>query len=109
MLLVSALAVACGRGVAEPASRQRWAAEERRLDESLDRLEERLLAAQAAVSFWDELRRRRENVSAIACTNLAQHAQGMALFERAQEQKRILASTRNRVAAGFVPTVERRR
>lgn len=57
----------------------RVAAEGRNLEASLDRLEERLLATQARVRLWRELRERHESVSGIACASQEEHAAGMAL------------------------------
>ena len=57
----------------------RVAAEGRNLDASLDRLEERLLATQARVRLWRELRERHESVSGVACASQEEHAAEMAL------------------------------
>lgn len=57
----------------------RVAAEGRSLEANLDRLEERLLATQARVRLWRELRERHESVSGIACASQEEHAEGMAL------------------------------
>jgi hypothetical protein len=56
----------------------RVAAEGRNLEASLDRLEDRLLASQARVRLWRELRERHESVSAIACASQDEHAEAMA-------------------------------
>lgn len=57
----------------------RLAGEKRNLAATLDRLEERLLADQARVRFWREMKERHESVSAIACAVQGEHAAGMAL------------------------------
>lgn len=57
----------------------RVAAEGRNMAETLDRLEDRLLATQARVRYWREMRERHESVSAVACVSQEEHAQGMAL------------------------------
>ncbi len=57
----------------------RVAAEGRNLEATFDRLEERLLADQARVRFWREMRDRHESVSAIACASQEQHAGAMAI------------------------------
>jgi hypothetical protein len=105
IIAVAVLALAgCGeRGVLE-AKRQRWAVEQRALDETLDQLEERLLGDQARVHFWQEMRDRHEGVTAVACTSLEHHADGIALFEDKQREKRDTAARRNRVALRFVST-----
>ncbi len=58
---------------------ERLAAERRALDRTFDRLEDRLVANQARVRFWEEMRDRHESVSAIACAVQDEHAQEMAL------------------------------
>ena len=70
----------------------------KRLDAALDRVEERLLASQASVSLWDELRDRHEKVSALTCSNLSAHAQAMEKFMDVQRGKR-LATAKNRLAS----------
>ena len=76
------LAVAFALGCA-PRDREvrlaRVAAEGRNLDASLDRLEERLLATQARVRLWRELRERHESVTGVACASQEEHAAAMAL------------------------------
>jgi hypothetical protein len=57
----------------------RVAAQGRNLEVSFDRLEERLIADQARVRLWRELRDRHESVSAIACASQDEHADAMAL------------------------------
>ncbi len=56
----------------------RVAAEKRNLESTLDRLEDRLLADQARVRFWRDMRGRHESVSAIACAVQEEHERGMA-------------------------------
>ncbi len=68
------------------------------LARDLDRLEERLLADQSLVSFWAEMRERHESVSAIAIVNQQRHADGMALLDDRQREKRHAAAVKNRVA-----------
>ena len=70
-------AVACGPGQA--AVRRERALQERvRLEAQLDRLEERLLANQARVRAWSDLKARHAEVSQVACQNAEWHAQDMA-------------------------------
>ncbi len=56
----------------------RVAGEKKNLEVTLDRLEERLLADQARVRLWTELRDRHESVSAVACASQDEHAYEMA-------------------------------
>jgi hypothetical protein len=91
-----------GRSVLE-AKRQRWAVERRGLEDSLSTLEERLLADQARVRFWQEMRARHESVTAVACSNLDRHADGMALLGERQHQKLDALARKHRVAARYVP------
>ncbi len=103
-----AAATACSAGVVQE-HRRTWAEEQHALAGSLDRLEERLLAGQAEVFLWEELRERHEDVSAIACENLAGHAREMETLAEEQRSKRLVISRKNRVAAQFVPSAEPRR
>ena len=57
----------------------RVAAQGRVLDASFDRLEQRLIADQARVRLWRELRERHESVSAVACASQEEHALEMAM------------------------------
>ena len=87
-LIVAALAVA-GCGTSDREARiARARAETRRLAASLDRLEERLLAGQARVHMWQELRSRHERVSAIACASQEAHAIAMELHAMPAEEGR---------------------
>jgi hypothetical protein len=101
MLVLGGAGCGGGRGEIE-ARRQRWAVERRALDDDLDRLEERLLATQARVRFWQEMRTRHENVTAVACTNLSEHAEGMAVLDERQREKRAALARKNRLAAARI-------
>jgi hypothetical protein len=101
------LLAGCGRDALE-AHRQRWAAERRGLESTLDALEERLLTDQARVRFWQEMKSRHESVTAVACTSLDQHSAGMALFEDKQREKRDVLARKHRVAARFVASPDAR-
>lgn len=79
-------------------------AELKRLDEALDRVEERLLASQASVGLWDELRDRHEKVSAVTCQNLSGHVAAMQNFTENQREKRANRS-KNRLASRVVAPV----
>ncbi len=57
---------------------ERLDAQRRALDATFDRLEDRLVADQARVRFWQEMRERHESVSAIACAVQDEHAEEMA-------------------------------
>jgi hypothetical protein len=105
--LVLALAFAgCGERAAQQARRERLAVERRGLDESLAQIEERMLADQARVRFWQEMRERHESASAIACTSLSRHAEAMAFLAEKQRDKRDALARRHRVAARFVPSAD---
>jgi hypothetical protein len=82
----------------------RWTdAESQALDEAIERLEERLLAHQARVSFWQEMQTRHADVSAVACTNLGTHAEAIRVAEQ-RNQVRYAERGRRRVAsAAAVP------
>lgn len=96
----------CGEPRALVEARARWAAEQRALDETLDALEERLLADQARVRFWGEMKERHASVSAVACSNLAHHAESVAAYEEQQRDKMGHVTRRSRVAARFVPAAD---
>ncbi len=66
-------AAGCRRGDDE-LRRHRRAAEQRALANSLDQLEDRLVVDQARVHFWQEMRNRQENVTALACVSQELHA-----------------------------------
>lgn len=87
-----------GRGELETRRQQR-AVEARALEDDLDRLEERLLASQARVRLWQEMRARHESVAAVACTNLGAHAESIALLDGKQREKSATLARKNRVAA----------
>ncbi len=105
-VIVFALAACAPRGASHPSAQRGGSADAARLDEALDRLEERMLVDQARVRFWREMRDRHESVSAIACTNLDRHADGIALLEEKQREKRDALARKNRVAARFVPPAD---
>jgi len=64
---------------------------------ALDSLEERLLGAQNNLQLWQEIARRHQSVSEIACQNLEEHVKGMArAVDRQQEKTRGL---RRRIAS----------
>lgn len=68
------------------------------MDASLAALEDRLLASQARVRLWEEMRSRHQTVSQVACENLESHARGMmAAAGRTNEQER--ARKRSRLAS----------
>jgi hypothetical protein len=76
--------------------------ERRALDDDLDHLEERLLATQARVRFWQEMKARHQSVSAVACTNLSQHAEGMAALDERQREKQARQTRKHRLAAARI-------
>jgi hypothetical protein len=81
----------------------RVAAQGRNLDATLDRLEERMLASQARVRVWRELRVRHESVSAIACASQDEHALEMAMHRTLPEES---SRYRARVAAAAPATAK---
>jgi len=74
------LLAACGDG-GEEARRARLEAQREHLVASLERLEARLVAGQARVRAWEELRLRHAGVSAVACQVNGRHAADMARLE----------------------------
>ena len=75
LIVASAVVLAAGCAPTDAEVRlARVAAEKRNLEETFDRLEDRLLVNQARVRFWREMRDRHESVSAIACASLEEHA-----------------------------------
>ncbi len=75
-----AFVVAAGCGPRDADIRlARVAGERRNLEASFERLEERLLANQARVRLWREMRERHESVSAVACVSQEDHAREMAM------------------------------
>jgi hypothetical protein len=94
---------ACGGSSALDARRQRASTERRALEEQFERLEERLLADQARVHFWQQMGERHESVSAVACVNLGRHAEGMALIAEKQREKQDELARKHRVASRLLP------
>lgn len=73
-----------------PEARERLSqvkAEGAEIDRALDGIEERLLGNQALVHQWQELGRRHEKVSALACENVSGHVQEMARLLDAQQSR----------------------
>jgi hypothetical protein len=66
------------------------------LERALESLEERFLGSQSNLQMWQELARRRQSVSEVACENLAEHTKGMARNGERQEVK--ARNTKRRVA-----------
>lgn len=56
-------------------------------DDTLDQLENRLLWSQSRVREWEELARRRRQITEVACRNQTQHLQEMAVALENQNQK----------------------
>lgn len=77
LLAAVAVCVACAPRDAG-IRRERLAAEHRVLQAALDDLQIRLLADQARVRFWQEMRERHESVAALACSVQEEHAREMA-------------------------------
>jgi hypothetical protein len=78
ILFATLLLAACG-----PRDRDvriaRARAETKMLSQSLERIEDRLIANQARVHLWQELKLRHESVTAIACVSQEEHAAEMAM------------------------------
>lgn len=56
--------------------------------EELERLEARLVRSAGTLRMWKELGRRHEEVTEIACENVALHAEELASFHRRQNLRR---------------------
>lgn len=101
-VVAAAVAIACApRG--KDVRLARLAAERRALDATLDGLEERLLATQSRVRFWQEMRARHEGVSAISCASLDEHAGEMASRALPPPPRPALRSARVAAAAPARP------
>jgi len=61
------------------------------LEHQLSQLEERLLGAQAAVHLWQEIGRRHEQVSVVACENAGRHLEDVARHLEHQDPRQRLA------------------
>jgi hypothetical protein len=91
LLAIAAVVVAAGCAPRDgEIRRQRLLAERRNLEASFDRLEERMVANQARVRLWQEMKARHESVTAIACASQDEHASEMA--------RRVLPDEPHRVA-----------
>lgn len=103
VVLLAIVAAACQ--AAPAADRQvrlaRLAAEQRRLMESLEDLQARLLVDRQRVRFWEEMQVRHQSISAIACTSQEAHAVAMAerLLPPERPRPELGSRVRARVAA----------
>jgi hypothetical protein len=102
LLIAGVLGAGC-RSPQQRARLERLEHEKQQMLEQLDELEARLLADQARVRFWKELRARHESVSAIACRNLEGHVAQMDRYQQGQREKRQAHAKKNRLASTFVP------
>jgi hypothetical protein len=94
------LSAGCATPPEESESERRLAsleAEGREMDAALDTVETRLLGNQANLMLWQELGRRHQQVSAIACENANFHMEGMMRHLEHQEEK--ARKLKGRVAA----------
>jgi hypothetical protein len=67
------------------------------MDRALEGVEERLLGNQAMVHLWQEMGRRHEQVSALACENVSGHVQQMAKhLDEQQARTRRVRQARSR-------------
>jgi hypothetical protein len=65
-------------------------------DAALDHIEERLLGSRANVGLWEEMAARHQQVSEVACKNVASHVEDMERHLLSQERKsRNLRQARN--------------
>ncbi len=65
----------------------------------IERLEERMMASQARVRFWREMRERHQSATAVACANLEGHAESVALLAHEESGKLAALSRQRRVAS----------
>jgi hypothetical protein len=113
MALLAASVIGCTAEPPEAAKRLASVKEESaELDRVLDDVEERLLGNQAQVHLWQELGRRHQSVSALACENLSGHLLEMAKNldvqqERSQRIRRARTDTRKQ-AVSAAPLKDRR-
>lgn len=89
-LFVMIAAAGCAPADAE-IRRERLAAERRNLEATFDRLEERMMATQARVRFWQEMKARHESVTAVACAVQETHAVEMVRRMLPAEPRRVSA------------------
>ena len=90
-LLVAFAAAACGWSSSLPSAAERLSrvnAQGADLERALDEVEERLLGNQAQVHLWQEMARRHQHVSALACENLSGHAMALAKRVDGKPEKR---------------------
>jgi hypothetical protein len=88
VLAVAIGALLMGRGSEErEARRERWTIERRGLETTFDDLGARLLVTRARVQFWEEMRERRQEVTAIACGSHGRHAREMTLVAEAERKQ----------------------
>lgn len=119
LVLLLATAAACGLNPAVERQRSRLELEQQARMETLQRIEARLLDARARSREWEELRNRHEQVSAIACENVAEHVAGMEKLQALQVEKRrrleasrvaqaprLDATRAGRRPSGEIPTAE---
>jgi hypothetical protein len=103
IVLAMSVAVATGCAPRDGEVRlARVAGEKRNLEETLDRLEDRLLADQARVRYWREMRERHESVAAIACAVQDEHADAMAVHTLPAEVRSPLHRTKVATASSTV-------
>jgi hypothetical protein len=73
--------------------------EQERMTAALDTVETRLLWSQSQVRFWQEMKWRHQQVSALQCRVSEQHLQGMAQHLEKQEQRARELRRRRQLAA----------
>ena len=82
------LPIGCIKPPSEAAARlERVRQEGAEMETAFDALEERLLGNSANLAMWQEMARRHQSVSEVACQNLDEHVKGMADNQERQENK----------------------
>lgn len=97
--ILAALLPACGGTPGLEEQRARLAAEHEERMRRLEEVEIRLLTIGARQRAWDDLHERHARISAIACTNVAEHVAAMEAHDEKQRQKRQQLRARRRAAA----------
>jgi hypothetical protein len=95
---LTVLATGCARSGSMAAGPRESAPDGVELLASIEALEERLIADQARVWFWTELRERHGEVAAVACTNMSEHAIAMARADERHQAQLADQKRRRRVA-----------
>lgn len=96
-----ALPTGCLKPSTEASQRlQRVRQEGAKMDAAFDSLEERMLGNSANLAMWNEMARRHQSVSQIACENLDEHLRDMARNLERQQNKEAALKRRLASASG---------